>query len=52
MWVLANMEAVADVRFLGARKLTSQVLDYETASVVAKKIGAVAPSAAALLLRK
>jgi hypothetical protein len=52
MWVLANMEAVADVRFLGARKLTSQVLDYETASVVAKKIGAVAPSASALLLRK
>lgn len=52
MWVLANMEAVADVRFLGARKLTSQVLDYETASVVAKKIGAVAPSASVLLLRK
>ena len=52
MWVLANMEAVADVRFLGARKLTSQVLDYETASVVAKKIGAVAPSASAVLLRK
>ena len=52
MWVLANMEAVADVRFMGARKLTSQVLDYETASVVAKKIGAVAPSASVLLLRK
>jgi hypothetical protein len=52
MWVLANMEAVADVRFLGARKLTSHVLDYETATVVAKKIGAVAPTASALLLRK
>ena len=52
MWVLANMEAVADVRFLGARKLTSQVLDYEVASVMAKKIGAVAPTASALLLRK
>ena len=52
MWVLANMEAVADVRFLGSRKLTSQVLDYETASVMAKKIGAVAPSASVLLLRK
>jgi hypothetical protein len=52
MWVLVNMEAVADVRFLGGRKLTSHVLDYETASVVAKKIGAVAPTASALLLRK
>lgn len=52
MWVLANMEAVADVRFLGSRKLTSQVLDYETDSVMAKKTGAVAPSASVLLLRK
>jgi hypothetical protein len=49
MWVLSNMEAVADVRFLGARKLTSHVMNYEATSVVAKKIGAVAPTASALL---
>jgi hypothetical protein len=36
MWVLSSMEAVADVRYLGARKLTSHVLDYDT-SVVATK---------------
>jgi len=52
MWVLTNMEAVADVRFLGARKLTSNVLDYETGSVVAKKIRAAPPAASALLFRK
>jgi hypothetical protein len=53
MWVLSNMEAVADVRFLGARKLTSHVMNYEAASVVAekKKIGAVAPTASVLLLK-
>jgi hypothetical protein len=49
IWVLSNMEAVADVRFLGARKLTSHVMNYEAASVVAEKIGAVAPTASALL---
>jgi len=49
MWILSNMEAVADVRFLGARKLTSHVMNYEAASVVAKKLGAVAPTASALL---
>src|ERR1035437_778877 len=49
VWVLNNMEAVADVRFLGARKLTSHVMNYEAASVVADKIGAVAPTASALL---
>lgn len=37
MWVLSNMEAVADVRFLGARKLTSCVINYETTSMVAHK---------------
>ena len=49
VWVLNNMEAVADVRFLGARKLTSHVMNYEAASVVADKIGAVPPIAAVLL---
>src|ERR1035441_5505498 len=49
IWVLSNMAAVADVRFLGARKLTSHVINYEAASVVAEKIGAVAPTASALL---
>ena len=49
IWVLSNMEAVADVRFLGARKLTSHVMNYGAASVVAEKIGAVAPTASALL---
>jgi hypothetical protein len=57
MWVLSNMEAVADVRFLGARKLTSHVINYEATSVVAhntappriaRKTGR-ATSAAALL---
>jgi hypothetical protein len=49
IWVLSNMEAVADVRFLGARKLTSHVMDYDAASVVAEKIGAVPPIASVLL---
>jgi len=48
MWVLSDMEAVADVRFLGARKLTSHVMNYEAASVVAKS-GTVVPVAAALI---
>ena len=52
MWVLTNMEAVADVRFLGPRKLTSHLLDYETVGVVAKKIRAVPPAASVLLFRK
>jgi hypothetical protein len=49
MWVLSNMEAVADVRFLGARKLTSHVMNYEATSVVAVRIAAAPPIAAALL---
>jgi len=50
MWVLSNMEAVADVRFLGARKLTSQVMNYEATSVVAEKTRTpAAPIATALL---
>ncbi len=49
IWVLSNMEAVADVRFLGPRKLTSQVMNYEAVSVVAEKIGAVSPASTALL---
>jgi len=48
MWVLSNMVAVADVRLLGARKLTSQVLNYEVARVMADRIGAVPPVAALL----
>jgi hypothetical protein len=39
MWVLSSMEAVADVRCVGPQKLTSHVLDYGTASVVAAQIG-------------
>ena len=49
IWVLSNMEAVADVRFLGARKLTSHVMNYEAASAVATKIVAVPPIASVLL---
>jgi len=49
IWVLSDMVAVADVRLLGARKLTSQVMNYEAASVVADRIRAVPPIAAALL---
>jgi hypothetical protein len=51
MWVLSNMEAVADVRFLGARRLTSQVMNYEATSVVAEKNRTVAPPVAAVLLK-
>jgi hypothetical protein len=50
-WIQSSLEAVADIRWLGAQKLTSHVLDYEAASVVAPKtpkIG-VAPPAAAVL---
>ena len=39
MWVLSSMEAVADVRCVGPQELTSHVLDYGTASVVAAQIG-------------
>jgi hypothetical protein len=39
MWVQSSLEAVADIRWLGAQKLTSHVLGYEAASVVAGKIG-------------
>jgi hypothetical protein len=49
MWVLSNMEAVADVRLLGARKLTSHVVDYQAASMVAQKVGTMAPTASAQL---
>jgi hypothetical protein len=38
MWVQSNLEAVAEIRWLGAQKLTSHVLDYSRlpeASVVA-----------------
>ena len=39
MWVLNGMEAVASVRYLGDRKLTSQMSSFsgEAASVVAAK---------------
>ena len=45
MWVQSSLEAVADIRWLGAQKLTSHVLNYSRlpeASVVAAKIAAVA----------
>jgi hypothetical protein len=54
MWVLNNMEAVADVRYLGARKLTSTSHVDETVSVVAKtkpKIGRVRGLAAASVVK-
>lgn len=51
IWVLSNMEAVADVRFVGARKLTSHVMNYETNSMVAEKIRAVPPIASVLLAK-
>jgi hypothetical protein len=56
MWVLNNMEAVADVRYLGARKLTSTSHVDEAVSVVAKtkpkpKIGRVRSLAAASVLK-
>jgi hypothetical protein len=37
-WLQTNMEAVADVRFLGTHTLTSRVLDYRGADVVASSI--------------
>jgi len=39
MWVLSGMEAVANVRYLGDRKLTSQMSSFsgDAASVVAAK---------------
>ena len=39
MWVLSGMEAVANVRYLGNRKLTAQMSSFsgEAASVVAAK---------------
>jgi hypothetical protein len=50
IWVLNNMEAVADVRFLGARKLTSHVVNYwAVPSLVAGRVGNVPPIKAALL---
>ncbi len=51
MWVLTNMEAVADVRFLGLRRLTSQVMNYEATSVVAEQTRAASPPIAAVLLK-
>ena len=39
-WLQTNMEAVADVRFLGPHTLTSRVLDYRGADVVASRIPA------------
>ena len=48
IWTLSNMEAVAEVRFLGDRKLTSSAMNDE-ASVAAEKIGTVAPIASVLL---
>jgi hypothetical protein len=49
MWVQSSLEAVADIRWLGAQKLTSHVLDYEAASVVAAKIVDKAPPLAVVL---
>jgi hypothetical protein len=49
MWVQSSLEAVADIRFLGAQKLVSHVLDYSRlpeADAVAK-IGTVAAVAVA-----
>jgi len=43
------MEAVADVRFLGARKLTSHIMNYWAPSLVAVRVGTVPPIAAALI---
>jgi hypothetical protein len=37
-WLQTNMEAVADVRFVGPHTLTSRVLDYRGADVVASRI--------------
>jgi hypothetical protein len=37
-WLQTNMEAVADVRFVGPHTLTSRVLDYRGADVVASRL--------------
>jgi hypothetical protein len=37
-WLQTNMEAVADVRFVGPHTLTSRVLDYRGADVVASRM--------------
>ena len=37
-WLQTNMEAVADVRFVGPHTLTSRVLDYRGAEVVASRL--------------
>jgi hypothetical protein len=39
MWVLSRMKAVAEVRCVGTQELTSSVLDYGAAVVVAAKTG-------------
>lgn len=38
-WLQISMTAVVDVRVLGAQKLTSRMLDYETAPLAAKNVG-------------
>ena len=48
IWTLSNMESVAEVRFLGARKLTSSAMNDED-SVAAEKVKTVAPIASVLL---
>lgn len=45
-WLQISMEAVAEVRCIGAQKLTSQVLDYDTAPLAAKNIDGLKMSAA------
>ena len=50
-WSLSNMEAIADVRFLGARRLTSHAMNDGAASIVAEKIGTVPPIASVLLAK-
>jgi len=53
IWVINNMEAVADVRYVGARKLTSTSHVDEAVSVAAKtKIGRVRSLAAASVLKQ
>jgi len=36
-WLQTSMEAVADVRLLGPHTLTSRILDYRSADVVASR---------------
>jgi hypothetical protein len=45
-WVQTNMEAVAQVRCFGPQKLTSRVLDYQTAPLAAKNVDAFRTSSA------